>query len=117
MQRCLLAEVARQRNNLDIERVGSKPARNRQRLIPAAIVDVDDFSDQPPAVAQRSRNLDDAGVQPRQVPGLVVDRHYDGQASVCPPAWPRQGTGIAQNYRIGCHFWLPFGAFCGCGFI
>ena len=116
-QRSLLAEITRQRNHLDIERVGREPARNRQRVIPAAIVDINDFSDQPPAVAQRSRNLNDAGVQPGQVPGLVVDRDHDGQTSVCPSAWPRQGTRIAQNYRIGCHFWMPFGAFCGCRFI
>ena len=43
-QRGLLAEIARQRHHLDVERVGGKRARDRQRVVGAAVVDIDHFA-------------------------------------------------------------------------
>ena len=43
-QRGFLAEIARQRHHLDVERVGGKRARDRQRVVGAAVVDIDHFA-------------------------------------------------------------------------
>ncbi len=43
-QRGLLAEIARQRHHLEVERVGGQAARDRQRVVGAAVVDIDHFA-------------------------------------------------------------------------
>ena len=43
-QRGFLAEIARQRNHLDIERIGIKPARYGERVIGTAVIDIHDLA-------------------------------------------------------------------------
>ena len=43
-QRGLFAEVARQRDHLHVERARRQRARNRKRVVAAAVVDVDHFT-------------------------------------------------------------------------
>jgi hypothetical protein len=52
----LLAEIARQRNHLDIERVGRKIACDGKRIVAAAVIDIDDFAGEPEALPQGSRS-------------------------------------------------------------
>ena len=42
-QRRLLAEIARQRDDLDVETVGREFARSGERRVAAAVVDIDDL--------------------------------------------------------------------------
>ena len=48
-----LAEIARQRHHLDVERIGGKPARDAERRVGAAVIDIDDLAGQPVALPQR----------------------------------------------------------------
>ena len=43
-QRRLLAEIARQRHHLDVERVGRQAAGDGERAVAAAVVDIDHFA-------------------------------------------------------------------------
>ena len=57
-QRGFLAEIARQRHHLDVERVGGKRARDRKRGVGAAVVDIDHFAGEAvalPAASWRGR--------------------------------------------------------------
>jgi len=52
-QRGFLAEIARQRHHLNIERIGAKPAGDAERAVGAAIVDIDDLAGEAVALPQR----------------------------------------------------------------
>ena len=54
-QGCFLAEIARQRHHLHVERVRNEAARDRQRGICAAVIDIDDFAGKAVALPQRAR--------------------------------------------------------------
>jgi hypothetical protein len=74
-QRRLLAEIARQRDDLDIEAIGGERTRRRQRRIAAAVIDIDDFGCKVARTPKRAGLLDNARVQHRQAVRLVVQRH------------------------------------------
>ncbi len=78
-QRGFLAEVARQRHHLNIERIGGKPARDGKRRIGAAVVNINDLAGQPIALAQRLRQPAKPLVQKRKPRRLVVEGHHDRQ--------------------------------------
>ena len=73
----LLAEIARQRDHLDIERVGDQRLGELAGRIGAAVVDIDDFGRQAALDLEPARHLGDALVQGGEALGLVVDRHDD----------------------------------------
>ena len=81
-QRGLLAEVARQRDHLDVEAVGGEAARHLERVVAAAVVDIDDLARKTARLAQLAGDRRDARVQVREAGGLVVDRHDDRQAGL-----------------------------------
>jgi transcriptional regulator NrdR len=76
-------------------------ASDRERGIAAAVVDIDHLG-RKGARLEATGDLDDAGVQSGDVPGLVEQRHHDRQADVCPPARPR-GSSTGSGHRIRCH--------------
>ena len=86
-QRGLLAEIARQRDHLDVERVGRQRARDRQRVVAAAVVDIDDLGREPPAFLAAGRRSSAMRACKRGKPGgLVEDRDDDRQAGFAAPA-------------------------------
>ena len=56
-QRRLLAEIARQRHDLHIERRGRQRAGDRKRIVAAAVVDIDHLAGEPALGAERARHL------------------------------------------------------------
>ncbi len=99
-QRRLLAEVARERDDLHVEPVGGKGLCRGQRRVAAAVVDIDHLGGQAAPAPEPSRHLDKAGVQGRDVRRLVEQRHHDGQAGVRPRAG---GSVPGPDRRIGSH--------------
>ena len=79
-QRRLLAEVARQRHDLDVQRLGRQGLRHGQAVVAAAVIDIDHFGRKTARLAELPRDLDQAIVKPRQADALVVHRHDDRQA-------------------------------------
>ncbi len=75
----LLAEIAGQRHHLNIERIGGKPARNAERRVGAAIVDIDDLAGQRVAPPQRLCRFANSLVQKCQPGRLVVHGYHDRQ--------------------------------------
>ena len=78
-QRRFLAEIARQRDHLDVERVGLQAARDRERRVGAAVVDIDDLAGQVEALPQVVREIAEALVQEREPGRLVIDGDDDRQ--------------------------------------
>ena len=66
-QRRLLAEIARQRDDLDIEAVGGEPARDGERGVAAAVVDIDHLGRQAARRLQAAGDVDDAPMQGGEV--------------------------------------------------
>ena len=75
----LLAEIARQRHRLHVEFIGRQVARDRQRGVCRAVVDVNHFAGQAIALLQFDRERRDAVVQRHEARGLVEQRYHDGQ--------------------------------------
>src|SRR5262249_59940427 len=65
-QRGLFAEIARQRDDLDVEIVGRKRARGRERCVAAAVVDIDHLAGKAACGLERAGDLDNAGVKGRE---------------------------------------------------
>ncbi len=59
----LLAEIARERDHLHVERIGGQAASDRERCVAAAVVDIDHLGRQPPRRLQAARDLGDTGMQ------------------------------------------------------
>jgi hypothetical protein len=91
-----LAEIARQRHYLDIEHVGGKPARDIERAVGAAVVDVHHLASQPVTLAQLAGQLAKPRVQRGKPGGLVIHRHDDRQ-----PLRRGIGGGRGQSGNIG----------------
>jgi hypothetical protein len=85
-QRRFLAEIARERDDLDIERIGGQGARCGERPVAAAVVDIDHLDREAAGRLERPGGLDDAGVQGGEVPRLVEQGHHDRKAGVGPYA-------------------------------
>ena len=99
-QRRLLAEIARERDDLDIERIGGEFARGGERRVAAAVVDIDDLGRQAARRGERAGDLDDTRVQGGEVRRLVEQGHHDRQAGVGPDTRAR---GSACSGRVGSH--------------
>ncbi len=72
-----LAEVARQRHDLDVQRARGQALRDRQGLVAAAVVDINHLAGERAGGAQLTGDVDELGMQARQRAGLVVQRNDD----------------------------------------
>ena len=79
-QRRFLAEIARQRHHLDIERVCRKAARDAERGVGAAVIDVDHLAGKAVALPERGRQRAEPLMQQCEAGRLVVKRHDDRQS-------------------------------------
>ena len=84
-QRRLLAEIARQRDHLHVERVRRQGAGDGQRVVAAAVVDIDHFAGQRALGAESARDFDEPRVQTRERGRFVVERNHDREAGGAPP--------------------------------
>ena len=78
-QRGLFAEVARQRDHLDIERIGDERIGDQRGFIAAAVVDVNHFAAQAALDLEPTRHFGDALVQGGEALGFVEQRHDNRQ--------------------------------------
>jgi hypothetical protein len=78
-QRGLLAEIARQRHHLHVEDIGGQCARDRQGIVRAAVVDIDDLAGKLARLPQSRRDLGEPRVQVAQVFAFVEHRHDQRQ--------------------------------------
>ena len=76
----LLAEIARQRDHLDIERIGRQRIGDTVGGIGAAVIDINDFGAQVALDLEPARHFGNALVQGGEALGLVEYRHDDRQA-------------------------------------
>ena len=76
-ERGFLAEIARQRHHLDVERIGRQSLGDAERRIPAAVVDIDHLGCHSPRGAQPAGDLDQPAVERGQVVCLVEHRNDD----------------------------------------
>ena len=76
----LLAEIARQRHHLNVERGRRQRAGDRERIVAAAVIDIDHLAGQRAVGAERSRDLDQPRMQARDRRRFVVQRHHDGKS-------------------------------------
>ncbi len=67
-QRGLLAEIARQRDHLDVDRLRRQRQRRRERRIAAAVVHIDDLAGEPALGGEPGGDLADARMQGGQGP-------------------------------------------------
>lgn len=79
-QRGFLAEITRQRDDLYVEFVGGKRIGGGERLVAAAVVDIDDLAGKIPPPPQRARHLGERTMELGQASGLIENRHHDRQA-------------------------------------
>ena len=70
-----LAEIARQRHHLHVERISGKRARDRQRIVGAAVVDIDHLAGKAVTGLQRAGEAGQPLVQHGEPGRLVVQRH------------------------------------------
>ena len=87
-KRRLLAEIARQRDDLHVERGGRERARDAQRVVRAAVVDVDDLDDKP-ARREALRHLGELRMQAGEAARLVVERNDNRQTGIHQQAYSR----------------------------
>jgi hypothetical protein len=78
-QRGFLAEIARQRHHLNVNGVGAKSARNTERGVGAAVIDIDNLAGQAVALPQRFCHFTKPRVQQCQPGRLVIKRYDDRQ--------------------------------------
>ena len=112
-ERRLLAEIARQRDHLHVERCCRKIAREAERVVAAAVVDVDHLDREAARVGQVARHLGQALVQARQALRLVVERNHDGKPGFHAPLiayrapelnWSRRDSPRAKRAAWACPF-------------
>jgi hypothetical protein len=101
-QRRLLAEIARQRDDLDIETVGRKLACGGERPIAAAVVDIDDLGGKAASRLERARDIDNASVQRGEIVCLIEQGNHDGDAGVRPAARTRRSA-ADSSHRLWSH--------------
>ena len=103
-QRRLLAEIARQRDHLDVERLRRQPLRDAERGVAAAVVDIDDLGREAARLAQAAGDLDEPVVQGGKPVGLVEHRHHDRQAELRPARGHAPGS---RWMLVGLPRWAP----------
>jgi hypothetical protein len=97
-QRRLLSEIARQRHDLNVKRVGGQRARNGKGLVAAAVVHIDHFAGQAAGLPHSARDLAQAGMETGKPARLVVQRHHDREAALR----PRRRDSAAVSRVDGC---------------
>ena len=70
-ERGFLAEISRQRNNLDVERDRGQGSGDAAGVVAAPVVDIDGFNIEPASGLLMARDLGDAFMQRRQPLSLV----------------------------------------------
>ena len=78
-QRRLLAEIARQRHDLDVERLGRQGVRHGQTVVAAAVIDIDHLGRKTALLPQLAGDLGELRVKLRKADALVEHRHDDRQ--------------------------------------
>ena len=72
-----LAEIARQRHHLHVERIRCEAIGNCERRIGAAVVDIDDLAGKAVAPPEHARQIHDPLMQSREPRRLVINRNDD----------------------------------------
>jgi len=72
-----LAEIARQRHHLHVERIRCEAIGNCERRIGAAVVDIDDLAGKAVAPPEHARQIPDPLMQSREPRRLVINRNDD----------------------------------------
>jgi hypothetical protein len=101
-KRGLFAEVARQRDDLDIEPVGGKLKRCGERAVAAAVIHVNHLGRKAASCLQRARHVEDASVQRGEIIRLVEQGNHERQAGIRPAAWAC-GRAAEEGRRICSH--------------
>ena len=81
-QRGFLAEIARQREHLEVEAGRGQCLGNAQRSIPAAVVDIDHLDLKPARSMEPLCRLADPAMERRKAAGFIVKRHDDREPAV-----------------------------------
>jgi hypothetical protein len=102
-QRRLLAEIARQRNHLHVNCGRRKLARNGERAIATAVVDIDRLAGKRAGFTKPLCHLYEPRVQAFKRRRLVVERHYDreplrGGIRRLPVARQRRDFGVRSGH-------------------
>src|ERR1043166_9768802 len=79
-ERRFLAEIARERDHLQVERGRGQRSGKIKRVVAAAVIDIDDLDGEAALCRELARDLGEARVKRREALGLVVERHDDGKA-------------------------------------
>ena len=74
-----LAEVARQRHDLDVQCLGRQGVRHSQAVVAAAVIDIDHLGRKPALLPQLAGNLGELRVKLREAGALVEHGHDDRQ--------------------------------------
>ena len=85
-QRRFLAEVARQRNDLNVEGLGWQRLRHSQAVVAAAVIDIDHFGREAALLPEPAGNLGEPGVKPGKAGALVEQGNHDRQTGL--GGWP-----------------------------
>ncbi len=85
-----LAEIARQRDDLDIEAVGCKSASEDERRVSTAVVDIDHLGGETAHRLEPACDLDDASMQAERLSaslnsGTTMERPSPERVEVLPP--------------------------------
>ncbi len=91
-----LAEVARQRHDLDVQGLGRQGMRHRQAVVAAAVIDVDHLGRQATLLSQLAGNLGKPRVKPCEAGALVEHGDDDRQ-----PGVGRRPGGISCGWGRG----------------
>src|SRR5262249_26377492 len=105
-QRRLLAEITRERDDLNIQIVGWKRTRGRERGIGAAVVHIDHLGGKVACCLECAGDLDNASVKRRETVCLVEQRHDDRKPRLRNGARARGGAvcgRAAECHRIWSH--------------
>ena len=101
-----LAEIARQRQRLNVETDRRQVARDRIGVVAGTVVDIDDLDPQAPRCAQLLGGFAQPRMKGRQIVGLVVAGHDDGKAGL---------GALSRGVALTCDF--PAGADRHCALI
>ena len=103
-ERGFLAEIARQRDHLEIDGAGRQRPSDRQGGVAAAVVHIYNFHHEAAGLAQAPRHLDDAAMERHEPGRLVIERNHDRKAGLRPGARPGRSLSPAcETDRIGRH--------------
>ena len=100
-QRRFLAEIARQRHHLHVERRrGGQAAGDHQRIVGAAVIDINHLAAQPVALLQRGGQRLQPFVQLPQPRRFIVERHHQIQRLLRRCRLPAGGVN-SKRHRSG----------------